>query len=149
MAKNINGSGFRLYFPNAEEPSIDSPPQPTPPLDSTSATPSIAAKKQPRLKTDNGRPGEKESPGGEVVALKSPTWLSDPAVSPQAMSGDTATEAEKLSLEEKRANVPIQLLEAAQLSEPVQEPNIRSYLDSRRRSSQLAEARRHSSVIKD
>ena len=133
MAKNINGAGFKLYFPDAEKD------QPTSSLDHPSGTEPVSETKQTALESENPVPDQHEPPHRESVALRSPSWQPNPATPTEGFSAGTVTGIDKHRLMEHRTSLSIPAVEVARLSEPDQEPNIRSYQDSRRRSSQLAE----------
>lgn len=142
MARNINGSGFKLYFPDAEE-STNTPPQVTSSLNHIPATPPITETKQTTVGTDNASKTMKEPSEGETLALKSPSWQPDATTPTQRTSGEAAIDLDKHPPVKHRTSLSISPVEVARLSEPDQEPNIRSYQDSRRRSSQLAEGSWH------
>lgn len=139
MATNINGSGFRLYFPDAEQNSANASSQATASLDHTSATQPDAETEQTVPENNDTHHTAIEPQNGGTVVLKTPSWRPDGSTTMQDTSGDTVFEIDKHSLMNHRTSLSIPPAETAQLSEPDQEPNIRSYVDSRRRSSQLAE----------
>lgn len=140
MAKSINGSGFKLYFP-IEEEDTNTPPQATSSFGHASMNKPITETKRVTLGTYCAILGRNEPQDGRAAALESPSWQPDGLTRTQDTSGDTLTEVDKVQipLRKHRSSLSIPPAETAFASEPDQEPNIRSFLDSRRRSSQVAE----------
>lgn len=138
MAKGINGSGFTLYFPDAEEAPTNALFQGVNPTSAPGAK-----MKQTTREIDNGDPSNKHLSEEGTPALKSPAWEPDTATTPETACSNSATDTDKHVLREHRTSLSIPPVEGGQLTEPDQEPNFRSYLDSRRRSSQLAEGWLH------
>jgi hypothetical protein len=133
MAKHMNGAGFRLYFPEAEEDATDTLPQASPPS-SQPVTSSKGTADAYEKASDN----REDASDGKTPGLSMPCWQNDWTVRKQTTSRETTAEVDKQAPTKHRTSLSIPPVDAGAI-EPNQEPNLKSHVDSRRRSSQLAE----------
>lgn len=139
MAGRVTGTGFKLYFPNAEQDTSPASAHPSTSLGQVLPRSECEDTKKPAPAPDSAHnTSGKRAERGEAITLRSPMWKKDESSAVvDSLLGPGTLGPDEGSQRKRQTSLSIPPLEDSRhLSELDQELNIKSYRDSRRRSSQ-------------